>query len=98
MGVYDVAERRYHPLTFTGAHEITSLLGNINTMDGAFYCHLHMNAGGVDGRVVGGHLNRCVISATGELVVSVVDGRVDRFRDEADTGLNLFSFEDGKTL
>ncbi len=98
VGVYDVAERRFHPLTFTGAHEITSLIGTINTMDGAFYCHLHMNAGDVTGRVVGGHLSRCVISATGELVVSVTDGEVDRFRDEAGTGLNLFSFKDGTTL
>ena len=40
----------------------------------------------------------CVISATGELVVSVTDGEVDRFRDEAGTGLNLFSFKDGTTL
>ena len=98
VGVYDVETRKYYPLAFTGAHEITSLLGNINTMDGAFYCHLHMSAGDVTGRVVGGHLSRCVISATAELVISVTDGEVDRFRDEAETGLNLFCFKDGKTL
>ena len=98
VGVYDVEKRAFGPLTFTGAHEITSLLGNINTMDGAFYCHLHMSAGDATGRVVGGHLSRCVISATAELVITVTDGCVDRFRDEAETGLNLFLFKDGKKL
>ena len=34
VGVYDVGEKKYHSLTFTGAHEITSLTGTINTMDG----------------------------------------------------------------
>ena len=98
VGVYDVEERLYHPLSFTGPHEIVSLTGNINTMAGGFYCHLHMSAGDLTGRVVGGHLTRCRISATGELVITLVNGRVDRRRDDAVTGLNLFAFEDGKTL
>jgi predicted DNA-binding protein with PD1-like motif len=98
VGVYDVGTWKYHPLSFTGQHEITSLFGTINTMDGAFYCHIHMTAGNITGAVVGGHLNRAVISATAELVVTVTDGTVDRVKDEAVTGLNLFSFEDGVKL
>ena len=29
---------------FAGSFEIVSLTGTINTMDGEFYCHLHMSA------------------------------------------------------
>ena len=78
-------------LDHLGDFEIVSLTGTINTMDGAFYTHLHMSAGNEKGEVFGGHLNRAVISATCEMVITVIDGRVDRFHSE-EIGLNLFQF------
>ena len=68
-----------------------SLTGTISTMDGEYYAHLHMSAGNEKGEVFGGHLNRARISATCELVISVIDGRVERRHDE-EVGLNLFEF------
>ena len=97
-GVYDVEKRTFLPLSFTGAHEITSLTGTIDTMGGSFYCHLHMSAANAAGLVVGGHLSRCRISATAELVITVINGSMDRVLDEAVTGLNLFRFEGGTVL
>ena len=91
VGVYDVAEKQYHANTFSGSFEIVSLTGTINTMNGAFYTHLHMSAGNDKGEVFGGHLNRAVVSATCEMVVDVLDGTVDRQYDPI-TGLNLFKF------
>lgn len=91
VGVYNVDEKQYHALTFTGAHEIVSLTGTVNTMDGAYYSHLHMSAANESGTVVGGHLNAARVSATCEMIVTVIDGTVDRFKD-AVTGLNLFKF------
>lgn len=92
VGVFDTATKTYGSNRFQGAYEIVSLTGTVDTMDGAFYAHLHMSAGDAKGAVVGGHLNRAVISATGELVLRVVDGRVDRaFSDEI--GLNLLRFD-----
>ena len=91
VGVYNVAEKKYYANTFSGSFEIVSLTGTINTMNGAFYTHLHMSAGNEKGEVFGGHLNRAVISATCEMVITVIDGRVDRFHSE-EIGLNLFQF------
>ena len=50
-----------------------------------------MSAGNSQGQVFGGHLNRAVVSATCEMVVTVIDGKLDRYYDE-DVGLNLFKF------
>ena len=90
-GVFDLEKKQFLPREYRGTYEIVSLTGTINTMGGEFYCHLHMSAAGEDGLVVGGHLNRAVISATGELVVTQIQGRVDRRRDP-EVGLNLFQF------
>ena len=68
-----------------------SLVGTITTKDGEFYAHLHMSAGDTEGRVLGGHLNEAVISATCELVLEIMDGTVER-RFDPETGLNLMEF------
>ena len=70
--------------------EVTAL-GAINTMDGCFYTHIHMSAGNEKGEVFGGHLNRAVVSATCEMVITIIDGSVDRRFDE-EVGLNLLNF------
>ena len=91
VGVLDTATKQYKSNSFTGAYEIVSLTGTINTKNDEFYCHLHLSAGNDKGEVFGGHLNRAVVSATCEMIVTLIDGRVDReFSDEI--GLNLFKF------
>lgn len=91
VGVFKTEEKEYLANEFTGSFEIVSLTGTINTMNDEFYCHLHMSAGNEKGEVFGGHLNRAVISATCEMVINVIDGKVDRYHDE-EIGLNLFQF------
>ena len=91
VGVYKVDEKKYYANSFEGSFEIVSLTGTIDTMNGEFYTHLHLSAGNDRGEVFGGHLNRAVISATCEMVITVIDGRVDRFHSE-EIGLNLFQF------
>ena len=91
VGVFDVAEKKYYSNRFQGCFEIVSLTGTVSTMNGAYYAHLHMSAGNDKGEVYGGHLNEAVVSATCEMVVRVIDGRVDRAFNE-DVGLNLFKF------
>lgn len=91
VGVFHTAEKQYHANRFTGDWEIVSLTGSISQMNGEYYAHLHMSAGGTDGHVVGGHLNSAVVSATCELFITVIDGTVER-RFDSDVGLNLFDF------
>ena len=89
MGYYE--EKKYYPKTIEGIFEITSLLGTLTTKDGEPYLHLHISCGGMDAAVVGGHLNKAIVSATGEIVIRVVNGTINRkFSNEI--GLFLFDF------
>lgn len=91
VGVYKVDEKKYYSNEFNGNFEIVSLTGTINTMNDEFYTHIHMSAGNDKGEVFGGHLNKAIISATCEMIITIIDGKVDRYFDE-DIGLNLFKF------
>ena len=91
VGVFKTDEKKYYANHFSGSFEIVSLTGTIDTMGGDFYCHLHMSAGDDQGRVFGGHLNRAVISATCELVLTLAEGELGRVFDP-ETGLNLWKF------
>lgn len=91
VGVYKVDEKKYYSNSFKGWFEIVSLTGTITTKDGEYYAHLHMSCGDENGAVFGGHLNRAVISATCEMVITVIDGTVER-ELSADVGLNTFKF------
>ena len=91
VGVFKTDEKKYYSNSFQGYFEITSLTGTINTMNDEFYCHIHMSAGNEKGEVFGGHLNRAIVSVTCEMVITIIDGAVDRYFDE-EIGLNLFKF------
>lgn len=92
VGVFDMEKKSYNRFDYTGTHEITSLTGNVNTMNGEPYAHLHITCAGADGRVVGGHLLRCVISLTAEIFLQTVDGCADRRRRE-DLQINTWTFD-----
>lgn len=91
VGVFKTAERKYYSNEFTGDYEIVSLTGTINTMNDEYYSHIHFCAADSFGKVYGGHLNKAIVSATCEMVINIIDGKVDRYFDE-DVGLNLFKF------
>lgn len=88
IGLFDTDEKKYYSTRYTGDFEIVSLTGSITTKDGKLYNHLHMSVGDRENKVIGGHLNSAVVSATCELFIHTIDGEVEReFNDEV--GLNL---------
>jgi predicted DNA-binding protein with PD1-like motif len=91
VGLFETESKKYHSTQLEGDHEITSLMGNISTMDGEVYLHLHINLSDGKYNTHGGHLTSAVISGTGEIVVEVIEGSVDRQFSE-EIGLNLYKF------
>jgi len=92
IGIFKVDEKVYYTKELRGDYEITSLLGNISTMDGEVYLHLHINLSDDEYKTYGGHLDSAIISATGELVIEAIDGIVDREFNQ-DIGISLFKFD-----
>jgi predicted DNA-binding protein with PD1-like motif len=88
VGLMNTKTKKYQSKEFTGDHEITSLLGNITTMNGEVYLHLHITIGNVEHKTMGGHLTSAVISATFEGIIDIIDDQVTREYHE-DVGLNL---------
>lgn len=91
IGLFDTEKKVYHKTELTGPMEITSLVGNISTKDGKNYLHCHINVCDNKMNVLGGHLNECWISATGEFILTKIEGSVERGLDDS-VGLNLFKF------
>ncbi len=55
------------------------------------YPHIHVTFADEKYKVHGGHLNKCVISATAEIVLMILDLEIDRQASQ-EVGLNLFRF------
>lgn len=91
VGLYDPMDREYHSQLLEGDLEITSLLGNITTMAGQVYLHLHANLADAEQHTHGGHLNKAVVSATCEAVITVLPGEIERSFDDK-IGINLLNF------
>lgn len=94
LGVFNREKFAYESTTYTGDYEIASCSGTITTKDGETYLHIHMAVGNaVKDECHGGHLNRAVVSLTGEFVIQQLDGTVER-EYSPEVGLNLFKFSE----
>lgn len=65
----------------TSSHEQVELLalsGNVENANGTIDVHLHASFARLDTSVFGGHLERAVISRTGELIVSLIPVSIGR--------------------
>ena len=91
LGLFNTTKKVYHKTTLAGPMEITSLVGNISTMNGEPYLHFHINVCNEQMQVCGGHLNACRISATCEITITKIEGTIER-RFSDDIGLNLYEF------
>ena len=92
LGVFSREQFKYLSQEYKGDFEIASCSGNISTMAGKTYLHVHMVVGNVVKKELhGGHLNRGVISLTGEFILHKIEGNVER-EYSSEVGLNLFKF------
>ena len=88
IGVYNLAKAVYQPQELDGLMEIASLTGNVTTMKGEPYLHLHAVLADQNHAVHAGHVNEMRVGLTCEMFVWVLDGEVDRERDET-LGINV---------
>lgn len=93
IGIFNTEDKTYYSKDCKGDFEITSLTGNITRMNENPYLHLHITIGNTKtNEIYGGHLSKAIISATGEIFVTVIPGKVGReFSDKI--GLNLMKFD-----
>ena len=82
IGLFDVKTKKYHSKEFVGDHEIAPLIGNISTMNGEVYLHLHVTLGNSEHMSFAGHLTSAVVSATFEGVIDIINGEINREFDE----------------
>lgn len=88
IGLFDPVEKKYHSAEIDKTAEITGLNGNISTMNGDIYLHVHITLSDSTYNAFGGHLNYARVSCTAEIVIDIIDGEVDRYFNK-EIGLNL---------
>lgn len=91
IGVYDLAEQRYHREDLEGFMEIASLAGSVTEMNGEPYIHLHATLADQQNVVHGGHVIELRVGATCEMFVDTLEGTVTREKSE-ELGINLWTF------
>lgn len=83
VGSFKAKTKEYFSQELIGDYEITNLIGNISTMKGKIYLHLHITISDSNNNAFGGHLNSAIISTTGEIIIEEIEGEIEReFNDE----------------
>lgn len=90
VGVFDLDKKEFIGNNFKTEYEITNLTGNLSLKDNLPYLHLHGTFANLK-EVVGGHVTKCIISLTAEMVIKKTSKKIDRIFDN-ETGLNLWDF------
>lgn len=87
---FDPATKEYVDRVFAEQMEIANLTGNISTLNGETYLHLHIIAGRRDYSAVAGHLLSATLSGAGEFVVEDFGTEIIRVHSP-ELGLNVYS-------
>lgn len=90
VGVFDLDKKEFIGNNFKTEYEITNLTGNLSLKDNLPYLHLHGTFANLK-EVVGGHVTKCIISLTAEIVIKKTNKKINRIFDN-ETGLNLWDF------
>jgi predicted DNA-binding protein with PD1-like motif len=90
LGYYHQDTRKYENHTIDSHVEILAGLGNVSTLDGEIFVHLHLTLGDAQCRSMGGHAMEGNIIFAAEAVITQIPGdALNRVYDEP-TGLKLW--------
>ncbi len=89
LAYYELKSKTYTDMRLEEDVEITGVTGNIATMEKEIVIHAHGTFSDELFRTYGGHVKKLIISATGEVAITVLQGPMQRKFDKK-TGLNLF--------
>ncbi|HEY3763424.1 MAG TPA: PPC domain-containing DNA-binding protein [Verrucomicrobiae bacterium] len=73
---FDPATKQYVDKTFAEQMEISNLTGNISTVDGKIWLHMHITLGRKDYTALGGHLLDAKIRGAGEFFIYPIDTKI----------------------
>ncbi|RJO66111.1 MAG: DNA-binding protein [Myxococcales bacterium] len=93
LGSYHFGERVYKTFDIDHESEILHCTGNISTLDGKTFAHLHATLSGEDGRAFGGHVFPGCAIHVAECVVLEFAGEPPVRQDDPQTGLKLWPAE-----
>ncbi len=88
---FDPSTKKYVDKEFDEQMEIASLIGNVSTLDGEIYLHLHIVAGRRDYTALAGHLLCATLNGAGEFFVEDYGVSAERVHDP-ELGLNVYKF------
>ena len=88
---FNPTTKQYEDRKFEEQMEIANLTGNVSTLNGETYLHVHVTLGRADFTALAGHLLSARVHGAGEFIVEDLQGRLERsYSDEV--GLNLYDF------
>lgn len=88
IGLFDPVFKKYYTKELKGAFEITSLTGNISSLQDECFVQLYINVSDIEYQNYGGHLDQAIVSTSCEIVITEIPGKIDRKFDE-ECGLHL---------
>ena len=93
LGFFDVENKEYKSKSFTQDFELTSLVGDISFSEKKIIVHAHLTLADQDFKVVAGHCNRAVTTATVEVVFNPLEGKLEK-KVDPQIGLNLLDLRE----
>ncbi len=93
LGYFDVEKKKYKEKSFMQDFELTSMVGDVAFSGDKIIVHAHVTLAGEDFKVVAGHLNTAMVTATTEIVFNPVEGKLSKKTDPI-TGLNLMDLKE----
>jgi len=88
LSYYHLDKKEYQEKKIAANLEIVSLIGNLAEMAGKIIIHSHGVFSDVQMKTWAGHVNKLVISGTGEVLLEVFKGKIERQYSQ-EIGLNL---------